>query len=134
MISVLLPTTSFDPTAGGVPVFGDPVRGDGFSGSRDGLHTVQWTLIDFVGTIAIQGTLSVDINESEWATIPLHTDEGEYYVDTSGKVSKNTLVNINYTSDTTNAVTYNFQGNYTWVRAKITDWTGGTIFSILLSH
>ena len=38
-------------------VTGDNFKGDGYYGRADGVHTVQATYTDFVGTITIQGTL-----------------------------------------------------------------------------
>lgn len=106
--------------------------GDGFFSRADGLHTIQVSLNGFIGTIQMQGTLSVDPNEDDWFAVALGTDI--ISVDTTGALKKENITNITYIESTSNVKSYNFTGNYIWVRAKITDWTGGTINSIKFNH
>lgn len=111
---------------------GDPYKGDGFYGRSDGLHTVQVSLSGFIGRIEIQGTLAVNPSESDWFTVELGT--GVMSVDTTGALSEQNITSVEYTQVTTNTKTYNFVGNYVWVRAKVSNWTDGTINSIKLNH
>jgi len=114
-------------------LFGDKFKGDGYYGRSDGIHTVQWSLSNFVGSVKIQGSLSVDPQEDDWFTVRLETSN-EFVVDTTGKVSTLLLNSLNYVESTSNSFTYNFVGNYVWVRARIENWTAGTVNSIILSH
>lgn len=119
---------------------GDPVqtttggkyRGDGYYGRSDGFHTVQVSITGFTGTIQMQGTLAVDPAEADWFTVELGT--GTMSVDTTGALAEQNITSITYTESTTNVKSYNFTGNYVWVRAKITNWTDGTVTSIKLNH
>ena len=41
-------------------VTGEKFKGDGYYGRSDGLHTVQYTVSGFEGTIDIEATLATD--------------------------------------------------------------------------
>jgi hypothetical protein len=112
---------------------GSKFKGDGFYNRADGLHTVQWNLTNFVGTVSVQATLAVAPNENDWVKVNLGKGN-EYTIDTTGKLSTLSLTSFTYDSSTTGSFSYNFIGNYVWVRARIENWTSGTIDSILLSH
>jgi hypothetical protein len=114
-------------------VIGEKFKGDGYYGRSDGIHTVQWTLANFRGSISIQGSLAIDPIEADWFKARLGKED-EYTIDTTGRISKSVLTTINYTDSTTGSFSYNFTGNYVWVRARIEDWTTGSINSIILSH
>lgn len=111
---------------------GDPFKGDGFYGRSDGLHTVQINLIGFIGKIEIQGTLEVNPVETDWFTVELGT--GTQSIDTTGLITEQNITQVEYTSPATNSKTYNFVGNYVWIRTKISEWTDGTVHSIKLNH
>lgn len=107
----------------------DPIKGDGYYGRSDGLHTVIWNLIGFQGTISIQGSLATTPEESDWVNIRLSSDSS-FSVDTTGLVTVGSINQVTYSTSITDAVAYNFTGNFVWVRAKITNWTTGSIESI----
>lgn len=109
-----------------------PVKGDGYFGGSDGFHTVQISLTDFVGTVEMQGTLATAPSESDWFTAKLGTNSSS--VDTTGLLSEVNITSVEYRVATTNIKTYNFIGNYVWVRAKVSDWTEGTVNSIKINH
>jgi hypothetical protein len=112
----------------------DAYKGDGYYGRSDGFHTVQVNLNGFIGRIEIQGTLAVDPTDEDWFTVSLGGSVTST-VDTTGLVSSSTTtVVINYTQNETSVKTYNFTGNYVWLRAKVLNWTDGTINSIALNH
>ena len=102
----------------------DKAKGDGYFSQPDGVHTVAYQVVnlgdstdDFIGTIKMQGSL---------ATTPTEDD----YFDISGTT---------YTSDqSTTIASFNFTGNFVWVRAKVetTNATGNPsmISSILLNN
>lgn len=113
-------------------VTSEQYKGDGFYGRSDGLHTVQVNLIGFRGKIEIQGTLETNPLETDWFTVELGT--GAQSVDTTGLITEQNITQVQYAGPTTNSKTYNFVGNYVWVRAKISEWTDGTVHSIKLNH
>jgi hypothetical protein len=76
--------------------------------------------------------LSTNPTESDWFTVELGT--GTMSIDTTGALSEQNITFVEYSQVTTNTKTYNFVGNYVWVRAKISNWTDGTINSIKLNH
>jgi hypothetical protein len=115
-------------------VTGDKYKGDGYYGRSDGLHTVQVNLNGFIGQVEIQGTLAVDPTDEDWFTVSLGGTVTST-VDTTGLISSaSTAVTINYSQNETSVKTYNFTGNYVWLRAKVSNWTDGTINSIALNH
>ena len=91
-------------------VIGSKFKGDGYYGRSDGLHTVQYNLSGFTGTLIIEGTLEVDPADSDWFSVHSGALEQE---------TNNTIVS--------------FTGNYVWIRAKII-YTDGTLNSITLNH
>lgn len=130
---VLLETNNHNQNDGIKNITGDRIPGDGYYNRSDGLHTVQWSIADFVGQIAIEASLSKNPTESDWFVIPLGSFS-EYIVDTTGKVSTTSIRSISYTEPTTGSFVYNFVGNYVWIRAHVSNWTAGSITKILMSH
>ena len=118
-------------------ITGDKFTGDGYYGRSDGFHTVQINLTNFSGNISIQGTLAIDPAEADYFPINLSTETSVAgTVDTTGAISTGsttTLSIVSFNSATTN-VSYNFTGNYVWIRAFASNWTTGSIDSILLNH
>jgi hypothetical protein len=96
----------------------DPLRGDGWFGRADGLHTVQYNLAGLNATIKIQATLAIEPENEDWFTVY----ESAYELEsTPGVVEKaNEFVN--------------FIGNYVFVRIVVENWSGGTINSIFFNH
>ena len=126
-LATLLTYNAHQPNTDVQTLTGNRVKGTGYYGRSDGLHTVQYKITGFKGTITIQGTLVELPNEEDWFDLTLE-NPGEFTIDTTGLIAKSADVeNIEYTSTTTENRTYNFTGNVTWVRAKVTDWTHGTI-------
>jgi hypothetical protein len=95
-------------------VTGSPYKGDGYYSRSDGFHTVQYSTIDFVGVITVQATLSVNPTDADWFAVA-----DSVYTSTN---------------ETTGSYIKNFTGNYVWLRAAISNWTNGTVSSILLNH
>lgn len=111
--TTLIPSTAFGSVVGNYngssPNFSsNPAAGDGYYGYADGLHTVAYFVTGFVGTIKMQGTLVAEPQESDWFDIT-----GTSYGDGTTPISV--------------ASTYNFTGNFVWVRARVTGFTAGTI-------
>lgn len=116
---------------------GDKFQADGFYGRADGFHTVQLNLNNFSGDISVQGTLAIDPTEEDWFNVVLETNTAvSGTVDTTGAISVGSsisLSSISYSTATANT-NYNFTGNYVWVRAAVTNWTTGTIDSIMMNY
>jgi hypothetical protein len=96
----------------------DKIKGDGYYGSSDGLHTAMVTAsMDFVGTATIQASL---------ATVPVETD---WFNVSQAGVSYTQMNNRN----TSTVDCFNFTGNFVWLRGvvKILD---GAIESIQVNH
>lgn len=113
-------------------VTGEKYKGDGYYGRSDGFHTVQIDLTGFIGRVEMQGTLAVDPTADDWFTVELGT--GTMSVDTTGALTEQNITFVEYSEVTTNTKSYNFTGNYVWVRAKVSNWTDGTVNSIKLNH
>jgi len=92
-------------------VTGDKFKGDGYYGRSDGLHTVQYTYTGLTGTIVIEATLAIEPGDSDWFYVHSYVAAQE----TSSKIQSIT-------------------GNYVWIRAKLYNWTDGTINSIVSNH
>ena len=102
----------------------DKAKGDSYFSQPDGVHTVAYQVVnlgdstdDFNGTIKMQGSLATTPTEDDW-------------FDISG---------TSYTSDqSTTNVSFNFTGNFVWVRAKVetTNTTGNPsmVTSLLLNN
>ena len=90
----------------------DKSKGDGYYSQPDGVHTVAYqvtTSFNANATIKMQGTL---------ATTPTEDD----FFD---------IANTTFTSDTSTVTSsFNFTGNYVWIRSKTESVTAGTVNSI----
>ena len=116
----LIPTTSFGTAAGNydgsaTAFNSDKVKGDGYYGFSDGVHTVQTRVTSLVGTIKIQGTLVKDPAETDFVDIVTVNDS-----DGSTAV--------------TNSFLNNFTGNFVWIRVAVSGFTAGTINNIFIAH
>ena len=96
-----------------VEIDGIKVKGDGYYGYSDGLHTVAHNIAGFDGLLEVQGALTSDPVDADWVT--LDTRDG-----TSSPITEN--------------ITYNFTGNFVWIRAKVTSFEAGTITKIQLNY
>jgi hypothetical protein len=112
----------------------DRVKGDGYFGGSDGVHTVFWTVTDFVGTVEIQGTLASDPSDSDWTTVKLTKPGNRLYVDTTGLVIDASVDSTRYRSPTTINKSYNFTGNFVWVRVRISEFEQGVMNGISINR
>jgi len=110
---------------------GDKFKGDGYYGRSDGLHTIQINLSGFLGDVQLQGTLAVDPTADDWFTVRLGSGQT---IDTTGKIFNAITSKLEYTANETSSKTYNFTGNYVWIRIYVSNWTDGTVNSIQLNH
>jgi len=112
-------------------ITGEKFKGDGYYGRSDGLHTIQVNLAGFLGDVQLQGTLAVDPTADDWFTVRLGSGQT---IDTTGKIFNAITSKLEYTDNETSSKTYNFTGNYVWIRVKISNWTDGTVNSIQMNH
>lgn len=115
----LLPTTTYGTPSGNYDGSSQDFSGDrqqaaNYYGGFGGLQTVAFFLSEFQGRIIIQATLDSD---------PVLADQ---------------WFQISNFDSTTTATTSNFSrnitGNFTWIRATVTDFEAGTISKIMLSY
>lgn len=94
------------------------VKGDGYFGGSDGLHTAMYTSTPtFQGTVTMQATLASEPTENDWFNV-------------AGTTSTYTAANVRTTSTVD---LYNFTGNFVWVRSYIAI-DQGAVTSIQLNH
>lgn len=111
----------------------DRIKGDGYFSNSDGLHTVFWSVNNFIGTIAVQGTLASEPQESDWATVDFTSPTNRYTVDTTGLFRPAIITATTYTTSTSEIKSYNFTGNFVWLRGKVSDFTQGTVNAIKIN-
>jgi|694.fasta_scaffold44658_2 hypothetical protein len=111
----------------------DRIKGDGYYNGSGGFHTVQLQISDFVGKFSIEGSLASNPTSTDWFTVELGLPNNQS-IDTSGLISDANITSIQYSTATTLVKTYNFIGNLVWVRAKISEFTEGTVNSIKYNH
>lgn len=96
----------------------EKVKGDGYFGGSDGVHTVMYTAtINFIGTVTSQATLASDPVESDWFNV---ANTSVTYTEMDDRDTKT----VDY---------YNFTGNFVWVRGRIVI-DGGSVESIQYNH
>mgnify|MGYP003123564295 CR=1 FL=1 len=93
----------------------DKVKGDGYYGFSDGVHTVQTRVTSLIGTVKIQGTLVKD---------PATTD----FVDIA------TVIESDGSTAITDSYLNNFTGNFVWIRIAVSGFTAGSINNIFMAH
>lgn len=110
----------------------DRVKGDGYFGSSDGLHSFQIQTSNFIGKIEIQASLALEPSTSDWVTVRLGSNT--YSVDTTGLITTDSVTTITYTTSTSVVKTYNAVGNFVWLRGKISEFTQGSVNSIKYNY
>jgi hypothetical protein len=79
-------------------VTGHKVRYDSWYGYTDGFGTIMVTYNGFQGQMVFEATLSMEPMASDWFTV---------------------TQSENYTSEHTGSNSYNIQGNFTYIRARL---------------
>ena len=121
---ILIPTTEYGIPSGNYDgisdfFFGDRKKGVAYYRGNGSTQTVRFRTDEFIGTITIQASLDADpIDESEWFDV--YTFPGDSSQDGSTAIS----------ADFSTSLT----GNFAWIRARVTDYTGGTINSVTLIY
>lgn len=110
------------------------IKGDGYFGGSDGVHTVFWSVAEFVGTIEIQGTLASEPGDNDWATVKLTEPGTKFYIDTTGLVTDAGVDSTRYVLQTTSNKSYNFTGNFVWLRGRISEFEQGVMNGISINR
>jgi len=92
---------------------GVPQKSTGYYAGRRAFQTVSATFTHFTGQIIIQGTLEDYPETDNWVDLR-----------TIGETDSTLVDNTSST----------ILGNFVWVRAKVSGFTGGTINSVMLSY
>ena len=93
----------------------DKQKGDGYYSKPDGVHTVSYKVdatMNIEATLKMQGSLATTPTEDDWFDVSSTTP---------------TL------DQSTTIFSYNFTGNFVWVRAKVQGVTAGSVENILLN-
>ena len=113
--SVLIPSvTAGDQTI--LPIESSKVKGCGYYGQNDGMHTVQFMLTAFKGNIVLQGSLEGKPTDDDWFDIAAGSIEHDQPTGLTIHTAKN------------------FAGNFVWVRAVVTKFDAGSINQVLFTH
>lgn len=91
----------------------DGVKGVGYYRGQGSIQTVYQRMVGFEGVITIQATLDQNWETANWVDVNTF--------DCSS-------------SPTSGVYPVSLTGNYTWLRARITDFTAGTINSITVVY
>jgi hypothetical protein len=112
---------------------GDRVKGEGYYNGSGGFHTIQLQTTEFIGKFEMQATLASEPSSTDWFTVELGSQNNQS-VDTSGLLNEVNITSVQYQFATTAVKTYNFIGNFIWVRPKISDFIEGTVNGIKYNH
>ena len=99
-----------------LPIESSKAKGCGYYGQNEGMHTVQFVINGFIGSIIIQGSLEGKPTDDDWFDISSASITGSPPL------------------GTTTTVTKNFTGNFVWIRAVVPVFTAGNINRVLFTH
>lgn len=91
--------------------YSKPLKGDGYYGYTDGLHTFGFKTTGLVGLISIQASLATLPLEDDWF------DTGSTFGDDTNPVTGSNFINVT--------------GNFVWIRVAVINFTAGTINRVL---
>lgn len=113
-VAVVYPNTATDLLV----YLSNPIKGDGYFGGSDGLHTVMYTAAaDFVGTMTVQASLATSPLESDWFEV---NDVSVRYTELDDR----NVSTVDYS---------NFAGNFVWIRGRV-EILSGAVESIQVNH
>jgi len=111
----LLPSTTYGTPSGNYDgssedFIGDPQKAANYYRGRGGTQTIRWVYLGVQGKVTIQATLDNDPADSRWFEVAATGD---------GSTDDSTTITATYIQ----AVV----GNFTWLRAVVTNFKDGTI-------
>lgn len=92
---------------------GIPQKAAAYYSKDKSIQTLSWYLSNFVGVLTIEATLDEESDSTNY--FPIHS-----VGDGVTPLSENDFANL--------------EGNYTWIRATITDFTAGVIQKVSLGY
>jgi len=108
------------------------IKGDGYYGNTDGFHTVQFKVSNFVGKFEVQASLASDPIEADWFSAELGTSSQT--IDTTGLLSFQNINSVVFSTATSITKSFNVVGNFVWLRAKISEFSEGSVNSIKINY
>jgi hypothetical protein len=109
-----------------------PIKAANYYGINNALQTVVFKLTDFVGTVTLQASLATQPAENDWFSVNLLSNK--YSVDTTGLATQTPKSSISSNLGISTTEIYNFEGNYLWLRGRITAFTAGTVNGITINY
>ena len=91
----------------------------GFFSNTGTTNTIGFFTEDFLGAILIQATVDNTPTDSSWFTVHTFNGDGSSANDSTAK----------YWNEVQNVT-----GRFTWIRAKVTDFTQGVILKVTVSY
>lgn len=115
----LLDTTVYGSASGNydgssTDFYSDAQKGVGYYLGQGSIQTVTIQVLNFQGVIRLWGTLDLDPDSASWVSLAVYNDPS-------------TIISADYHPI---AIT----GNYTWVRAEVTDFAQGQITTVFISY
>ena len=89
---------------------GTPAKAANYYRGRGNVQTIQWRFIGVQGDVTIQATLDADPTTERWSDVTSYGD--------ASTADSTTITDVHYDSAL---------GNFTWLRAVVTNFTDGTI-------
>ena len=120
---ILIPSTQFnvanenyDPATDASTFSGIPQKAAAYYSKDKSIQTLSWYMNTFIGVLTIEATLDGSSDTDNYFPI------GETVIDGTGgtPVDGNAFENI--------------EGNYTWIRATVTQWTSGAIGKVVVGY
>lgn len=96
-----------------------PLAAGGYYGSTSGLHTIAFTLRNFIGRIYVEATLASNPTEADWFPI-IFKESCKFYIEFTDTViyNPNSEQTI-YQHGTTGTFAENVVGNFTYLRVGV---------------
>lgn len=101
---IIFDNTISDSTVSDEFVYSEKSKGAGYHKKQDNLHTAIYSISNYTGTIKLQGTLVLYPGDNDWADIEESI--------------------VNFQEATPQSYTFNFRGNFIWLRAAYTLQSG----------
>lgn len=96
-----------------------PMASGGYYGSTTGLHTISFTLREFIGRIYVLATLASDPKEEDWFPIKF-TESCKYYMEfTDMSIYNPALAETLREHGTTGTFAETLTGNFTYIKIGI---------------
>lgn len=108
------------------------IKAANYYGINNALQTVAFKLTNFVGTVTLQASLAVSPTDNDWFPVNLLT--GRFNIDTTGLAIPADKTAISSSAGTSTTEVYNFEGNYLWLRGRISSFTAGTVNGITINY